>query len=136
MSTNLNGTLDLAGTLALREKVLVGGAEALVVLPARGNTKHATARKPVPIPSEAQPADPGTDIWIVSSGNRSVLAGAREIVTSGECRQGETAIWPGTVSPSVRNQGVRAGGTAVCVVGDQGQIDQGEQVTFTTSGQG
>lgn len=135
MSTNLNGTLDLAGTLVLREKVLVGGAEALVVVPEDGATVHGMATVRVPPPPQPSP-DPGLAVRIVSSDNESVLAGARAIVTSGTCKQGLRASWPGKVRPSQGNQGVRIGGTAICVVGDQGDIDRGGPVVFTTSGQG
>lgn len=137
MSVNLNGTLDLAGTLVLRDTVLVGGLEALVVLPAPGTPSHGMAAAPVLIPPPpSPPQDPGLGVWITQSANRSVLAGRRALVTTGQCLQGNIPTWPGTVLPSKGNRGVRAGGAAVCVVGDGGVITAGGPVTFTTSGQG
>lgn len=137
MSVNLNGTLDLSGMVVLGDKVLVGGVEALVVLPAPGTPRHATATAPVLIPPPpSPPQDPGLGVWITDSGNRSVRAGSRAMVTSGRCVQGNVPTWPGNVLPSKGNTGVRAGGIAVCVVGDGGLITAGGPVTFTTSGQG
>jgi hypothetical protein len=137
MSVNLKGTLDLAGTLVLRDKVLVGGLEALVVLPAPGTPPHGIAAAAVPIPPPPSlPSDPGLTVWITESANRSVLAGSRALVTTGRCIQGRIPSWEGIVLPSNGNRGVRAGGTAVCVVGDGGTITFGGPVTFTTSGQG
>jgi hypothetical protein len=137
MGVNLKGTLDLTGTLVLKEKVLVSGAEALVVLPAPGTPQHATAAAPVLVPPPpSPPRDPGLGVWITASGNTSVRAGSRALVTSGTCLQGSVPTWPGNVLPSRGNTGVRAGGTAVCVVGDGGTITLGGPVTFTTSGQG
>ena len=137
MTIDLKGSLDLAGTLVLRDTVLVGGLEALVVLPAPGTPRHATAAAPVLIPPPpSPPQDPGLGVWIVESANRSVRAGDRALVTSGRCVQGNIPTWPGNLLPSKGNQGVRAGGVAVCVVGDGGLITAGGPVTFTTSGQG
>jgi hypothetical protein len=137
MSVNLNGTLDLAGTLVLRDMVLVGGVEALVVLPAPGTPSHGMAAAPVLIPPPpSPPQDPGLGVWIIESANRSVLAGSRALVTTGQCVQGNIPTWPGNVLPSKGNQGVRAAGAAVCLVGDGGVITAGGPVTFTTSGQG
>jgi len=137
MGINLKGTLDLAGTLVLREKVLVGGLEALVVLIAPGTPMHGTAAAPVLIPPPpSPPQDPGLGVWIIESVNRSVRAGSRALITTGRCVQGNIPTWPGNVLPSKGNRGVRAAGAAVCVVGDGGVITAGGPVTFTTSGQG
>lgn len=137
MGVNLKGRLDLTGTVVLGGKVLVGGVEALVVLPAPGTPRHGTAAAPVLVPPPpSPPQDPGLGVWIIESGNRSVRAGDRALVTSGRCVQGNVPTWPGNVLPSKGNTGVRAGGAAVCVVGDGGTITAGGPVTFTTSGQG
>jgi hypothetical protein len=130
MSTNLSGTLDLAGTLVLREKVLVGGEEALVVLPAGGSPRHGIGV------SVENPPFPNPPVSIISSDNQSVTTGGRAIVTGGTVEQYEKTVHQGTVKPSTKNRGVRIGGTAICVVGDEGDIEGLASVIFMTSGQG
>jgi hypothetical protein len=132
MSVDLRGVLDLGGTLVLTPRVLVGGFEALVVLPGRGSAPHAIAP---PVPHQP-PVDTGVTVWVVDSPNQTVRAGRHAIVAGGTVMQGDLPKWPGTVRPSRNNPEVRIGGTAISVVGDEGQIDPpGGPVVFTASGQ-
>lgn len=137
MSVDLRGVLDLGGTLEFAPRLLVGGAEALVVLPAPGSPSHATAPPVLEPPPPAKPLDEGPEVWVTTGPNTTVRAGARAIVAGGQVRQGFRATWPGRVESSRRNRDVRIGGTAISVVGDTALIEKsGVTVVFTASGQG
>ncbi|MFI9379622.1 hypothetical protein [Kutzneria sp. NPDC052558] len=125
---NLTGKLDLVGALALKDKVLVNGVEALVVA-----AKGAAPAVMLPPPS---PVDTGTDVAVVASFNQTVTAGGQAIVTQGVTLQGNGQIWPGMLLPSSGNQTVTANGSPINVVGDKGiTLPSGGQSVFTKSGQ-
>ena len=128
---NLTGKLDLLGTVALRDKVLVNGVEALVEL--------AKGQAPAVIlpPPPAGPIDAVTDVQVVASFNKTITAGGRAIVTQGMTLEGKAPTWPGMVLPSSANQTVTANGAAINVKGDKGiTFPNGGQSVFSNSGQG
>jgi hypothetical protein len=128
---NLTGKLDLVGTLALKDKVLVNGVQALV----EGAESPATPSVILP-PPPAGPLDPGTKVTVVASFNKTITASNKAIVTQGMTLQGNNQTWPGMVLPSSANQTVTANGAAINVVGDKGiTFPNGGQSVFTDSKQ-
>jgi uncharacterized Zn-binding protein involved in type VI secretion len=129
---NLTGKLDLVGTLALQDKVLVNGVEALV----EGAESLTTPQVILP-PPPAAPLDAGPKAAVVASFNKTITANGKAIVTQGMTLQGTQQTWPGMVLPSSANQTVTANGAAINVVGDKGiTFPNGGQSVFTDSGQG
>ena len=117
----LKGNLLLVGTLKLAGeggKVKIEGKEALV----EGVT--GTAVSPVMIPPPpAGPTDPGLDVEVISSFNKTVTAGGKNIVAMGIVMQGNNPTWPGMMLPSSSNTGpVLINGFIANVVGDQAAI--------------
>jgi hypothetical protein len=132
---NLNGPLNLAGMLVLKDKVKVGGVEALVEPDAAG-----TAAAPVVLPPPpASPLDVGLDVGVIKSFNQTVKAGQKPLVALGLVMQGNTPTWPGMMLPSSVNTGASAvtvNHVAINVQGDSAIIfPVGASVTFSTSGQ-
>ncbi len=137
----LKGMLNLKGMLKLNPsggKVLVGGVEALVVLPLTG--KHGSAAAPViQPPPPASPLNPGVDVVVFVSLNQTVTAGSANaaIVTQGMVMQGNPPrIWPGMVQPSTGNPTVKINGLAANVKGDMAVIfPSGGTASLSESGQ-
>lgn len=132
----LKGILNLMGTLELNPdggKVLVGdaGLEALV------EEAEGQAAPPVLIPPPPSPPnDAGVTVKVISSFNKTVTAGDKNIVTQGIVMQGDVPSWPGMMLPSVGNPSVTINGMAITVVNDQATIfPSGGVGTFTQSGQ-
>jgi len=138
---NLKGTLNLKGVLRLNPsggKVLVGGKEALVVLPL--GQKHGDAAAPViQPPPPAAPINPGVGVVVFVSFNQTVTAGGVAMVTQGMVMQGNPAPpppWPGMVQPSTNNPTVKINNIAINVQGDMAVIfPSGGTATLNTSGQ-
>lgn len=136
---NLKGMLNLKGLLRLNPsggKVLVGGKEALVVLPM--GQKHGDAAAPViQPPPPAAPINPGVGVVVFVSFNLTVTAGGKAIVTQGMAMQGNPPpVWPGMVQPSTNNPTVKINNIAVNVVNDMAVIfPSGGTATLGTSGQ-
>jgi hypothetical protein len=131
---NLTGPLNFMGNLTLKDKVKVGGAEALVVANGIGQAP------PVILPPPpASPTDPAPGVNVIVSFNLTIKAGTKPIVAQGMCMQGSTPTWPGMVLPSNVNTGptaVKANGLPMNVVGDQGvTFPSGGSITFNSSGQ-
>ena len=138
----LSGMLNLKGNLELKTqggKVKVNDVEALVELQRGVGASHGVAVAPVLIPPPpAAPSDPGLDVWIFSSFNKTIKANGVNIVAQGMCAQGNpgTATWPGMVQPSMGNPGVTANAIPINVMGDMGTIlPSGAPASFTSSGQ-
>lgn len=133
----LSGDLILMGSLDLKDKVLVGGAEALVELQPLSPSPHGTSAPPVNLPPPpAGPADAGPKVWVITSFNKTITANGKAIVTQGMTMQGDTAIWLGMVLPSTNNTTVKANQLAICVKQDKAvTLPSGSQVTLTESGQ-
>ena len=130
----LTGPLNFMGSLTLKDKVLVGGSEVLVVANGLGQAS------PVILPPPpASPTDPAPGVNIIVSFNMTIKAGTKPIVAQGMCMQGSTPSWPGMVLPSSANSGgtaVKANGLPMNVVGDKGvTFPSGGSVSFTQSGQ-
>lgn len=140
---NLKGMLNLKGVLKLNPsggKVLIGGKEALVVLPQAPPNKHGSAAAPVvQPPPPAAPIDSGLGVVVFLSFNQTVTAGAAgaALVTQGMVLQGGAARpWPGMVQPSTNNPNVKVNQMAVNVVGDMAVVfPSGGTATLDTSGQ-
>ncbi|HEX8290630.1 MAG TPA: hypothetical protein VF570_02665 [Pyrinomonadaceae bacterium] len=136
---NLKGVLGLKGVLKLNPsggRVLVGGKEALVVLPI--GQKHGDAAAPViQPPPPAAPLDEGLDVVVFVSLNQTVQAGDKAIVTQGMVMQGtKLRAWPGMVQPSTNNPTVKINGIAINVQNDMAIIfPSGGTATLGTSGQ-
>lgn len=131
----LKGLLNLTGVLKFNPaggKVLIGdsGLEALV----EGAEGEAP---PVLIPSPpATPTDPGIRIKVVSSFNRSVTAGGKNIVALGSVMQGDIPSWEGMMLPSLSNKSVTVDMVLINVQHDQATIiASGGMGTFGKSGQ-
>lgn len=134
----LKGMLDFRGNLTLKAsggKVKVGGAEVLVEL--TPGSKHGMAPPVIMPPPPASPADPGTNVVIINSLNKTVMAGGKPIVTMGMAMQGNNPMWPGMVLPSMGNTTmVTVNRIAMNVVGDKAIIfPSGGSASFDTSGQ-
>jgi hypothetical protein len=134
----LNGRLNLAGSLTLKDKVLVETAEALVELTPTPGQGHGQA-PPVNLPPPpVGPADPGLDVTIVNSFNKTVKAGTKPIVALGMVMQGDLSppLWPGMVLLSTVNTTVTINHVAINVVGDSAVIfPSGGSASLSTSGQ-
>jgi hypothetical protein len=136
---NLKGMLNLKGLLKLNPsggKVLVGGKEALVVLPP--SQKHGDAAAPViQPPPPAAPINPGVGVVVFVSFNQTVTAGGKAIVTQGMVMQGNPPpVWPGMVQPSTNNPTVKINNIAINVQNDMTVIfPSGGTATLSTSGQ-
>lgn len=136
----LEGTLDLSGMLTLQPsggKVLVGGAEALVVLPPLSKPPHCTDAAPViQPPPPAAPIDATPSVVIISSFNQTVMAGTSAIVTMGMVMQGDMSLWPGMVLPSSANSTVTINHIPINVKDDQAVIfPSGGMAKLSASGQ-
>lgn len=137
----LKGTLNLLGVLKLNPaggKLLVGGKEALVVLPLTGT--HGKAAPPVLLPPPpAKPLNEGVDVVVFVSLNQTVTVGSANaaVVTQGMLMQGNPPrVWPGMVQPSTNNATVKINHIAVNVQGDMGVVfPSGGTATLNTSGQ-
>lgn len=132
----LKGVLNLLGNLKLNPeggKVLIGdaGLEALV------EGAEGQAAPPVLIPPPpASPSDPGVKVKALSSFNKTVTAGGKNLVALGIAMQGDIPSWPGTLLPSAGNPTVKINQVAINVVNDQATIfPSGGVGTFTQSGQ-
>ncbi len=128
----LKGNLNLVGNLKLNPdggKVLIGdaGLEALVEAsspPPPAAPPHSNAGIPVILPPPpAAPVDPGPNVWVVNSFNKTVVAGtpAKAIVALGMVMQGNIPTWPGMMLPG-QNSTVMANFIPVNVKGDQAII--------------
>jgi hypothetical protein len=134
----LKGVLNLIGTLQLNPdggKVLIGdaGLEALV--------EEATGTAAPPViqpPPPASPIDVVTDVQVISSFNKTVMAHGKNLVALGIVMQGANPTWPGMMLPSVGNTGpVTINGVPINVANDQATIfPSGGVGTLTQSGQG
>jgi hypothetical protein len=134
----LKGLLNLKGTLALADKVIIDSAEALVESIPPGETAHSSSAPPVIMPPPpAGPIDPGTSVWVVNSFNKTVTTGNKPIVALGMAMQGNTPTWPGMVLPSQVNTGpVTVNFIPINVVDDQAVIfPSGGTAVFAASGQ-
>jgi hypothetical protein len=135
----LEGILDLSGMLTLQPsggKVLVGGAEALVVLPIGSKPPHGSAPPVIQPPPPAGPLDATPGVVIISSLNQTVKAGQNAIVTMGMVMQGDMSLWPGMVLPSTVNSTVTINQIAINVKGDKAIIfPSGGSASFNESGQ-
>jgi hypothetical protein len=137
----LSGLLNLGGTLKLVAdggKVKVGTQEVLVEGQKGTGPAHGVGVPVILPPPPAAPTDPGTDVWIFNSFNKTVTAGDAAVVTQGICAQGNpgTATWPGMVLPSTVNATVTINFIPINVVGDSGiTLPNGGPVSFTASGQ-
>ena len=127
---------------------MVGGVAALVETnPMAGDPAQSNAAPPVIIPPPpGTPKDPGTNVWVFNSLNKTIKVGSRPLATQGLVIQGNlpTAAppgptWPGKLLPSGTNTGpsvVTANNIAVNVEGDQATIfPSGAAVVLSTSGQ-
>jgi hypothetical protein len=124
----LAGPLNFMGNLTLKAssgKVTVRGAKVLVESSAPAGPHHGTAPAvPLP-PPPAAPTDPGPNVWVLSSFNKTVKAGTKPIVALGMAMQGNIPSWPGMVLPSKGNSGptaVTVNRVPVNVVNDQAVI--------------
>lgn len=134
----LKGMLDFRGSLTLKAsggKVKVGAQEVLVEL--TPGSKHGSAPPVIMPPPPASPADPGPNVVIINSLNKTVKVGTKAVVTQGMVMQGNSPMWPGMVLPSKGNTTVvSVNKLAMNVVGDQAVIfPSGGTATFDTSGQ-
>ena len=132
----LKGVLNLLGNLELQPdggKLLIGdaGLEALV------EEAEGQAAPPVLIPPPpASPSDPGVKVKVISSFNKTVTAGGKNLVALGIVMQGDIPSWPGMVLPSIGNPTVTINFVAINVANDQATIlPSGGVGTFTQSGQ-
>ena len=132
----LKGVLNLMGNLKLNPqggKVLVGdaGLEALV------EGAEGQAAPPVLIPPPPSPPnDAGVKVKVISSFNKTVTAGGKNLVASGIVMQGDIPSWPGSMLPSAGNPSVTINQVAINVLNDQATIfPSGGVGTFTQSGQ-
>ena len=124
----LKGNLNLIGDLTLNPdggKVLIGdaGAEALLEAVAPSDPNHGTAPPVILPPPPASPADPGPNVWVINSFNKTVKVGSagKVIVALGLVMQGNIPTWPGSVLPG-QNSTVMANFIPISVLGDQAII--------------
>lgn len=133
----LKGTLTLLGNLRLNPdggRVLIGDAGlAALVEEASGQAAPPVIQPPPP----ASPVEPGPEVKVISSFNKTVTAHGKNLVALGIVMQGSTPTWPGMMLPSVGNTGpVTINGVPINVVNDQATIfPSGGVGTFTTSAQ-
>lgn len=136
----LKGPLNLMGNLTFKPggggKLIVGSAEALVEA-TPSDPPQSTAAPPVILPPPpAAPLQPQPTVWIVSSFNKTVKAGSKNIVALGMVMQGQSGapLWPGMMLPGSAT--VTINHLAVNVVNDQAVIfPSGGSASFSTSGQ-
>jgi hypothetical protein len=131
----LEGKLNLMGKLSLEGdggKVMVAGQAVLVETDAEG-----TAPPVILPPPPAGPSNPIPTVKVISSFNKTITAGGKNIVALGIVLQGDPLQWPGMMLPSSVNTGpVTVNGAPANVVGDQATIfPSGGSATFTTNGQ-
>jgi hypothetical protein len=132
---NLSGTLKLAGDGG---KVRVDTQEVLVQGQKGRGPAHGVGLPVILPPPPAPPTDPGTEVWIFNSFNKTVTVAGAAIVTLGVCAQGNAgrATWPGMVLQSTVNPRVTVNFIPMNVVGDSGiTLPNGGLVNFTASGQ-
>lgn len=134
---NLKNTLQLRGDLTFTGgKLLVGSVEVLVETVAPTDPAQGHAPSPVVIPPPpGAPSDPGVNVWVLNSFNKTIKAGTRAVVAQGLVMQGNAPSWPGLVMPGSAQ--VTINGIPINVVGDRATIfPSGVPVTFDASGQG
>lgn len=141
----LKGILNLKGILTLKGdsggKVLIGdaGLEALVEVIPPTDPAQCTSASPVIIPPPpAPPIPPDPNVWIVTSFNKTVKAGVRNLITQGMAMQAGNGVpmWPGMVMPSSGNSTVTVNNIPVNVVNDTAVIfPSGGTASFASSGQ-
>ncbi len=135
----LKGMLNLKGLLNLKGgKLKIGQLEALVESIPISGTAHCAAAPPVMLPPPpVGPQDPGTKVWVFMSFNKTVMINNKAIVANGMVMQGNTAIWPGMMLPSVGNTGpVTINMLPINVVNDQATIfPMGTSAVMSQSGQ-
>ena len=135
----LSGRLNLSGSLNLEARggvVTVDGVAVLVeglVPPTDG--ARGTAAVPVMLPPPpVGPVNPWMSVVVISSLNKTVKAGGKNIVALGIVMQGDPPQWPGMMLPSKGTVTINT--IPINVQGDQATIfPSGGVGTFTQSGQ-
>ena len=136
----LKGPLNLMGKLTFKPgaggKLMVGTAEALVEA-TPSDPPQSTAAPPVILPPPpAAPLQPQPTVWIVSSFNKTVKAGTKNVVALGMVMQGPPGapVWPGMMLPGSAT--VTINHLPVNVLNDKAVIfPSGGSATFDKSGQ-
>ncbi len=139
----LKGTLSLMGDLTLEGnggvvKLGDGELDALVEVTPSDPAQCSGAPPVMLPPPPAGPIAPDPTVWIISSFNKTVKAGSKNIVALGMVMQGPSGapIWPGMMQPSMGNPTVMINGTPGNVKNDMAMIfPSGGAATFTESGQ-
>jgi hypothetical protein len=131
----LKGPLNLVGKLNLEAdggRIFIGEWEALVEGEAQGS-----APPVIQPPPPAGPINTGTTVKVISSFNKTIKAGGKNIVASGIVMQGDPLMWPGMMLPSMNNnEPVTINGIPANVQNDQATLfPSGGMAIFDTSGQ-
>lgn len=126
----LNGILNLRGVLSFNPnggKVKVDGKEVLVETDAEG-----MAPPVILPPPPTGPSNPAPTVKVVSSFNKTIKAGGKNIVALGIVLQGDPLQWPGMMLAGSAQ--VTANGSSANVFGDKATIfPSGGIANFTTS---
>ena len=137
----LKGPLNLMGNLTFKPggggKLMIGLVEALVENPGATPPPQCSGAPPVMLPPPpVGPAFPQPTVWIVSSFNKTVKAGTKNVVALGMVMQGPPGapVWPGMMLPGSAT--VTINHLPVNVRNDKAVIfPSGGSATFDASGQ-
>jgi hypothetical protein len=138
---DLQGPLNLLGDLTLQGsgggKVTIGGLEVLVEVAPSAAPPQGSAPPVILPPPPSAPSDPGSNVNVINSFNKTVKVGGKPAVALGMVMQGNVPTWPGMMLPSQGNTTpVTANGSPVNVQNDQAIIfPSGGSASFGASGQ-
>jgi hypothetical protein len=139
---NLKGMLKLGGMLKLKNgaggEVTIENKGILVELTPGTMPPHAMAPPVIMPPPPAGPSDPGPQVVVINSFNKTVMIatakGDKPIVARGMVMQGATPSWPGMVMPG-KSQ-VMVNNIPANTITDMATIfPNGGSATFNMSGQ-
>lgn len=130
----LEGMLQLGGDLTLMATRVLADGEEILVVAGTSEQAHCSTAAPVLLPPTA-PSDPGTNVWVNNSFNRTVKIGDKFVVAGGTCVQGNGPTWPGLLLPGSSKVLIRGVPVGVAKKDQAIILANGAAVAFDLSGQ-